>query len=234
MLNQNKSGSTNEQNHPPPNEEGTALVTSGGDNENVPPPPAHNPSPGVSTALDNQPPLNSGETQNKTPYPTLPLTTTAGETADEVDNDGQKKRTRRKTNPSLQAQLTALIQRLDHQAARTDELYTIVRPPPVRQIDSRTQPTGDTRSPPQNQDRRRHKKHVNSSHYKRRRPKSGNYRIRDRSREGSRASRRSNYLSHSSSDSDMEAQVRQAREMMEPKFDQYSGKYDLQEEIQAF
>lgn len=46
------------------------------------------------------------------------------------DDDTQVKRKGKKKNPTIQAQLTSILEKIEHQAVRTDELYTMVRSPP--------------------------------------------------------------------------------------------------------
>lgn len=135
-----------------------------------------------------------------------------------------KKRTQSAKNPTVQSQLAELMTKLDQQAARTDELYSLVRPAP------QTTPLYRHDQPPTSRRHTaihagRHARPVLGSHYKRRSPKGGKKPHSRSSRDASYTfSRHSPAESSNSSASDIEAQVSQALDMMEPRFATHKGK----------
>lgn len=175
------------------------------------------------------PPKQTPKCVNTPKGPNPPTDPSPTEIIDEIlDGDpkkgkgGTKKCTQSAKNPTLQVQLTELMSKLDQQKARTDELYNLVRPPP------QTTPPG-LRHAQSHPNRRHHgdrhaSRHVLGSHYKRGSPRSGRRTLARSHRETSRHSRYSPPESSNSSTSDIEAQVSQALDMMEPRFASYKGK----------
>lgn len=101
------------------------------------PPPENNPpakSPLVPPA--EAPVIVAGSSGTQDPNAPLNGRTNSGEhsaidTADEVEYEEKRKSTRRKSslpkNPPLHAQMSVLMEKLDRQAERTDELFRIIR-----------------------------------------------------------------------------------------------------------
>lgn len=181
--------------------------------------------------VDDQTKKTPGKEINKKAPPNVTATKSPSEIIDEIlDGDDKKKkgttkkRTQSARNPTVQSQLAELMTKLDRQAARTDELYSMVRPAPHSPLGHRrdqaitgrhhTAITTNRQSRP-----------VLGSHYKRRSPKGGK-------RSHARSAREPSYSFHrhtpsessNSSTSDIEAQVSQALDMMEPHFATHKGK----------
>lgn len=158
------------------------------------------------------------------------------EILEEMDAEDAKKKGKGKTsqtpktsqttkNPTLHSQLATLLDRMDKQAARTDELFSIVKPrsswSPEKRHDRRR--SGENYSPTHRRRSRNH--HVPSSHHKKRSPKNGRASCgARRSRATSRHMEYSSPGSSNSSYSDIEGQVRCALDMMEPRFKKHKGK----------
>lgn len=150
----------------------------------------------------------------------------AAETADDTETeDKRKSRTRKSTagnNPPLHAQMSALLDKLDKQAEKTDELLKCIRPAEAPTQQPASSRRANTRSPPPSQQHA--KRPIHGSHYKRRSPKSGSVRSRHNSRAPQRHRQRLSSTTSSSSQSDYEGQVRRAMEMLEPRFAPQKGK----------
>lgn len=188
--------------------------------KDAPPPPAsaNDPGKGKSTKGSNPRPQN-----------TIPP-----EAVVEIEGDGKKKTPKKRNpsakNPTMQAQVTMILDRLAEQAERTDELFTIVCP----EGKSRT-PTRDSRPRDEalhlaGRRTQRGSRHVTASHYKKRSPKDGRtHRRRPSPRQPYRHSSRRHELSSmessSSGQSDVDAQVDRALYLMEPRFSHYKGKH---------
>lgn len=147
-----------------------------------------------------------------------------------LDGDDKKKkgpprkRTQSAKNPTIQSQLAELMSKLDQQAARTDELYTLVRPAPQTTPRRRHDQPYTVRRHTPIMNSRRPTRPVVGSHYKRRSPKEGRRIYSRTSRDTSYRPRHSPAESSFSSASDVEAQVGQALDMMEPRFATHKGK----------
>lgn len=197
-----------EQTNPVPGASGTQLV-----NKTLPKPP----STPITQKRNNSVPTRKGSLPDQS----------AAETADDTETeDKRKSRTRKSTagkNPPLHAQLSALLERLDKQAERTDELLKCMKPAdPATQRPTTTSRRAPTRSPPPSQQHA--KRPIHGSHYKRRSPKSGSVVSRHTSRAAQKQRSRLSSTTSSSSQSDYEGQVRKAMEMLEPRFTRQKGK----------
>lgn len=189
--------------------------------ENVTPLVPPLPAPGASGVIPKK--NNTGHKRSNT------NDASARDTADEyTDVDEKGKKGKRKSqaprNPTLQAQMTALMERMDRQAQRTDQIYSMIRPnTPERQ----RPPSRSTENSPSHRDIY-HKRPVYGSHYKKTSPKNGHSRFHT-SRHNSR---RRHYSSRSSesSPSDSDTQVRRALEMLEPRFHRHKGKHDSRDD----
>lgn len=190
-----------------------------------PPPPA---APGASGVLPKK--NTTGHKRSNT----ADLTTR--ETADEFTDaeDKGKKSSRRKSQaarqPTLQSQMTALMERMDRQAERTDEIYSMVRPPALSTPERPHRRSHRRDTPPGSRDSRRHKSHIHGSLYKRTSPKAGYTKRRVAHRHTSRRHYTSSSRSSESSLSDPEAQVRRAMELMEPRFHHHKGKHSARDD----
>lgn len=161
------------------------------------------------------------------------------EIVEDPDGDGKKKPAKKRNpstkTPTMQAQITMILDRLAEQAERTDDLYTLVRPDRQRSDaregrdnrESRYRDDGSVSSA-----RYPHHSHrpVASSHYKKRSPRDGRSRRRRPSpRQPQRhTSRRYDTMSSrdssSSAQSDIDDQVDRALHLMEPRFSRYKGR----------
>lgn len=189
-----------------------------GDGTMLPPP---TPTPGASgtaevttSAAKNK----KGPASQKAPRRRLSI-----ETADETDNDERRKSGKKRAYPPIHSQMAALIERMDRQAERTDQLYRIIRPI----ADKNTAPTqapaiAPIQSPPHS-DRRSTRSHVSASYYKKRSPKNGRPSRPSVTRANSSRRERQQLDYTSSSESDVEEQVRQALDMIEPRFSKQKG-----------
>lgn len=205
--------------------------------------------PGGSGTLLPPPPLSHAETPaaeettKKTPardltkkvLPKVSNTLSAKSPRDIIDEilDGDdkkkkgttKKRTQSAKNPTVQSQLAELMSKLDHQASRTDELYSLVRPAQQTTPGYRNDQAFPGRRHTTSIHNTRYTRPVVGSYYKRRSPKAGRLTHTRTSRDLLySSSRHSPGVSSNSSASDVEAQVSQALDMMEPRFATHKGK----------
>lgn len=125
------------------------------------------------------------------------------------------------------------MEKVDTQAARTDELYGLVKGPSTRSPNQRPRQhkvVGNHYS-----ESRHGRRHVSGSGYKKRSPKHGRSKRYIDSRAGSRVTNLSSLGYSSSENSDVESQVRQAMGMLELRFAQHRGKSSLHHnrELQA-
>lgn len=125
--------------------------------------------------------------------------------AEEKGKKGSKRKSQAPRQPTLQAQMTALIERMDQQAQRTDQIYSMVRPPATPERPYR--PSCHRESSPVSRESRRHRWHVYGSHYKRTSPKTGHSRRHVTPRNGSRRPHSPSSRSSDSSPSESDAQV---------------------------
>lgn len=141
-----------------------------------------------------------------------------------------KRKSQAPRQPTLQAQMTALIERMDRQAERTDEIYTMVRPPALTSPERSHRRSRQQDTPPASRESRRYKTHVHGSIYKRTSPKAGPTRRHASSRHTSRRPYTPSSHSSDSSPYESDAQVRRAMELLEPRFQRHKGKYSSRDD----
>lgn len=196
--------------------------------ENQPPPPAENPAAGAGV-LDLPPPPPPAPAKKDPPPEPEKLRKKRAPRKPPAPVDPQaeegKKRAKKKTI-TIQSQLEQIMDRMERQSARTDELYYMMRPSPLptpaRPLHQ--EKVVDDISVFSTRSTRRHP--VQGSHVKKRSPKSGPSRTYALSRAGSRDDSPTVSGSSTQSDSDVEAQIKQAKTLLEPRFDRYKGKCD--------
>lgn len=145
------------------------------------------------------------------------------ETSDKTKKGGRKKSSSAPKPPTLQAQMAALLQKVDNQAARTDQLYSMIQSqqnlPDGRVTQASRQSTSQSRSTGHKSSR----KHVISSHAKKRSPQNGRSRRHRPSGATSYRSGTPSTESLSPGSSDVESQVCRALDMLQPKFSRHKG-----------
>lgn len=190
--------------------DGTALPMPGettGPQDNTPAPPAEPGNPAAPENDERQDPVLQGL-----------------EIADEIARERRKKQQKKK-NPTLQTQMLQIIEKIDRQSQRTDALFAIVRPPAAGQLrDSTPHDKVVGHSPSMYTHRNANRRHVQGSGYKRRSPKNGRSLKHRPSRAESRYADYSSPGSSSASESGLEDQVKQALDLLEPRFSHRRGK----------
>lgn len=142
----------------------------------------------------------------------------------EKEAGGQKGKSKKK-GPTLTSQVSALISRLDKQSTRTDRLIDIMTKPREATPAPETSETKVVGKSSLYDGSPQPRKHVTSSHIKKRSPKNGKARCRYAPRTLSRSDNYSSVSSIGSESDEVDGEVKRALEMMRPRFRKHRGKY---------